>query len=165
MDDGDQRDRAHAKAIRGILFFGVPSQGMNIGSLRKMVDGQINEFLVLSLTDGSEVLRKQTWDFRKKFPYKSCQIISFYETELSPTAKEGSHGWQMNGEPAILVSQASATAGSRSWEDGPNYMQPIKRSHSDMVKFYPRDPCYALVKYIIADLINEYPLNSQTPPE
>lgn len=59
----------------------------------------------------------------------------------------------MNGEPAVLVGQSSATLGSRPWEVGVNYMQAIKRNHSEMVKFYPRDPCYSIVRYFLDDLV------------
>lgn len=59
----------------------------------------------------------------------------------------------MNGEPAVLVGQSSSTLGSRPWEVGLNYMQAIKRNHSDMVKFYPRDPCYKMVRHVLNDLI------------
>ncbi len=93
MADGDRRDQAYAKATRGILFFGVPSQGMDIGALRAKVKGQPNEFLLSNLRAGSDILRKQTWDFRTKFPHETCRIISFYETELSPTAKQASHSY------------------------------------------------------------------------
>ena len=88
MADGDARDQTNSLATRGILLFGVPSQGMDISSLRTMVRGQANEFFLLSLRPGSDVLRNQLRDFRTKFPYKSCKIVSFYETELSPTAKQ-----------------------------------------------------------------------------
>ncbi len=69
----------------------------------------------------------------------------------------------MTGEPAILVNQASATGGSRAWESELNYMQPIKRTHSDMVKFYPRDPCYALVKHTMMDLIETFSPSGPVP--
>lgn len=59
----------------------------------------------------------------------------------------------MNGEPAVLVGQSSATSGSRPWEVGLNDVQAIKRNHSEMVKFYPRDPYYMTVKLILEDLI------------
>ena len=61
----------------------------------------------------------------------------------------------MTGEPTVLVSQPSATGGSRQWEDGINDMHAISRNHSDMVKFYPRDPCYNQVKYVLADILKE----------
>ncbi len=194
MADGDQRDQACAKSTRGILFFGVPSQGMDISSLRTLVRGQPNEFLISNLREDSDVLRRQTRDFRQKFPYESCRIISFYETELSRTARQaslsevhpmrsswrmiafqgasllifhcstqGPHGLEMTGEPTVLVTQASATCGSRAWESDLEYIQPIERSHSELVKFYPRDPCYALVKYTMSDVIEAFHPSSQTP--
>ncbi len=66
---------------------------MDIGALRAKVKGQPNEFLLSNLRAGSDILRKQTWDFRTKFPHETCRIISFYETELSPTAKQASHSY------------------------------------------------------------------------
>jgi hypothetical protein len=68
----------------------------------------------------------------------------------------------MNGEPALLVGPASATLGSRAWEVGPNYSQPIKRNHSDMVKFHPRDPWYSVVRHVVNDLVEriEQPSNA-----
>jgi hypothetical protein len=59
----------------------------------------------------------------------------------------------MNGEPALLVGPTSATMGSRAWEVGPNNTQAIKRNHSDMVKFYPRDPCYSVVRHVLNNLV------------
>jgi hypothetical protein len=90
MSDGDYRDKANSQSTRGIMLFGVPSQGMNINSLRGMVGGQANEFFLPILREGSDTLRNQVREFRDKFPYKSCQIVSFYETELSPSAKKAS---------------------------------------------------------------------------
>jgi hypothetical protein len=88
MADGDARDKANSLATRGILFFDVPSQGMDISSLRAMVRGQANDFFLQALRPGSDTLRNQLREFRSKFPHKSCRIVSFYETELSPTAKQ-----------------------------------------------------------------------------
>lgn len=88
MADGDDRDKINSQATRGILFFGVPSQGMDISSLLGMVKEQANEPFAQSLRHGSDTLRNQTREFREKFPFKTCQIISFYETELSATAKK-----------------------------------------------------------------------------
>lgn len=88
MADGDDRDRVNSQATRGILFFGVPSQGMDISSLLGMVEGQVNEQFLQNLQHDSSALRNQHRELCAKFPYKTCKIISFYETELSPTAKK-----------------------------------------------------------------------------
>jgi hypothetical protein len=76
---------------------------------------------------------------------------------------QGPGGWKMNGEPTVLVNQPSATGGSRSWEATPNHIHAIKRNHSEMVKFYPRDPCYTIIRHVLKDLVEETPLVSQSP--
>lgn len=91
MAEGDEEDQANSRAIRGILFFGVPSQGMEIRSLMGMVQGKVNEHLLQGLRENSDMLRLQHRDFCKKFPYGSCKIMSFYETEYSPTVKKVKH--------------------------------------------------------------------------
>ncbi|KFY81101.1 hypothetical protein V498_08740 [Pseudogymnoascus sp. VKM F-4517 (FW-2822)] len=116
MADGDNKDKKNSQLTRGILFFGVPSQGMDITSLLAMIKGQVNEQFLNMLGPNSSVLRNQQREFCAKFSSEACKIMSFYETELSPTIKEGNDGWRMNGEPAILVGQSSATLGSRAWE-------------------------------------------------
>ena len=91
MADGDEKDKANSQAVRGILFFGVPSQGMDISSLLGMVKGKVNEHFLQGLRHDSDTLRNQHREFCIKFPYKSCKIMSFYETEYSPTAQKVHH--------------------------------------------------------------------------
>jgi hypothetical protein len=50
----------------------------------------------------------------------------------------------MGGPTAILVTKASATH-CRSWEDGPEHICAINRTHSDIVKFEPEDHEYEMV--------------------
>ena len=88
MADGDESDKANSLAVRGILFFGVPSLGMDITSLVGMVKGNVNEQFLQGLGHDSDMLRNQHREFCHKFPHKTCRIMSFYETELSPTAKK-----------------------------------------------------------------------------
>jgi len=49
--------------------------------------------------------------------------------------------WQMNGTPAFLVTRVSATH-CRPWEDGPEHICAVDRTHSEMVKFGPHDEEY-----------------------
>lgn len=88
MADGDERDKALSEAVKGILFFGVPSQGMDISSLLPMVKDKVNEAFLHGLRRDSDILRNQHRAFCLKFPYQSCKIVSFYETEYSPTARK-----------------------------------------------------------------------------
>ena len=72
--------------IYGALFFGVPSQGMDISHLLPMVESQLNEDLIRSLDTESVFLRKQSREFPKAFNCYDSEVVCFYETLKSPTA-------------------------------------------------------------------------------
>jgi hypothetical protein len=76
------------RATYGILFFGCPNRGMNIETLIPMCHGQPNMPFLSSLRQDSDSLRQLCRDFPSAFPFRDSRIISFYETEQSPTAKE-----------------------------------------------------------------------------
>ncbi|KAF3057728.1 Ankyrin repeat domain-containing protein 50 [Trichoderma lentiforme] len=161
VDDVDQRLRG---AIYGIAFFGVPHDGMDIRSLTPMAGDGPNRFLLESIGfTNSQILSIQQREFSEALSVKGeVEIISFYETRLSPTALQvwlhrlvevdsanaqqdnKSGKWTMLGEPAVLVSKASATH-CRPWEDGPEHICAINRTHSEMVKFSQEDSEYEKV--------------------
>ena len=85
LDQGSET-MATFKAVFGMLFFGCPSQGMDIGSLIPICNGQANLPFLFSLAHSSERLRQQCRDFPKRFSFPDSRIILFYETKLSPTA-------------------------------------------------------------------------------
>lgn len=58
----------------------------------------------------------------------------------------------MSGEPAVLVSKASATY-CRPWEKGTEYICAINRTHSEMIKFAEGDPEYDMVLGRIKSLV------------
>ena len=73
--------------IFGVLFFGVPNDGMNTESLVPMVNDQPNRFLLESLNAlNSQVLRFQSRNFSRILSQTNLEMFCFYETELSPTA-------------------------------------------------------------------------------
>jgi protein SERAC1 len=88
MQHGDESDRANLKSIYGMLFFGVPNQGMSIESLVPMVENQPNRFFLESLSKVTDGLRAQRQNFRQAFPFIDSRIVSFYETKHSPTAQK-----------------------------------------------------------------------------
>jgi len=88
MHDGDATDKANLNSTYGALFFGVPNQGMDIGSLVPMVNDQPNRHLLESFGRESDLLRKQNRAFPKAFPFKDSKVCCFYETLESPTAVE-----------------------------------------------------------------------------
>jgi len=73
--------------ISGILFFGVPNDGIDMASLIPMVNDQPNRFLLESLNAmNSQILDRQKRDFSTVVTRASFDIFCFFETELSPTA-------------------------------------------------------------------------------
>ncbi|KAF5669915.1 kinesin light chain [Fusarium denticulatum] len=136
------------KAIYGIVFFGVPHDGMDISSLIAMVGDKPNRFLIESISRiNPQMLREQRHQFDTALGREGdSEIVCFYETEESATAQKDKYGrWTMQGPSTCLVTKSSATYG-RSWEDGPEHTCAIARSHSDMVKFGPYDNEYVKVR-------------------
>lgn len=54
----------------------------------------------------------------------------------------------MKGRPAVLVHSSSATHG-RPWESEAHHIQPISKTHSDLVKYSVHDGVYARVLHIL----------------
>ncbi|RYP55588.1 hypothetical protein DL771_012342 [Monosporascus sp. 5C6A] len=144
----DEDDKKLVQAVYGIVFFGVPHDGMDISSLIPMVGDGPNRFLIESISQiNSQILPIQRREFHTALGDKGrSEIVCFYETMKSPTAQIDEKGnWAMNGPPAVLVSKASATH-CRSWEDGPEHICAIARTHSEMVKFGRNDHEYENVR-------------------
>ncbi|KAH6973012.1 hypothetical protein BKA56DRAFT_646039 [Ilyonectria sp. MPI-CAGE-AT-0026] len=132
------------QAVRGIAFFGVPNDGMDISSLIPMAGDGPNRFLLESINRiNSQILTMQQREFYKALGEEGeAEIVCFYETVESPTAQKDEHGdWKMNGPSKVLVTKSSATV-CRPWENRPEYICAIARTHSLMVKFGPQDHEY-----------------------
>ncbi|KAK3350351.1 hypothetical protein B0T25DRAFT_570915 [Lasiosphaeria hispida] len=124
--------------ISGILFFGVPNNGMEIRSLTPIVGDQPNRALVESLSRiNPNVLKSQRNKFEKVTEQlKALKMYCFYETEESPTAERDAAGqWKMGGPRECLVDPNSAIdCLPPRLRHGP-YTFPVPRTHSDLVKF------------------------------
>ena len=76
-------------SISGIVFFGVPNDGMSIESLIPIVGDQPNRFLLESLSSvNSQILYLQKKNFFKVSTQMTLEMFCFYETQESPTAKK-----------------------------------------------------------------------------
>ncbi|CAH0058661.1 unnamed protein product [Clonostachys solani] len=132
---------------------------MDSESIRAMAEDGPNRPLTDSLSsENSYLLSQQLLAFNKLLKSnadRKIEIIYFYETELSPTAKklitkqDNDGKWAMNGPEKLLVPPASA---SLQW-DG-ELSNPVKRSHSEMVKFGPYDDEWQKVSGHLRDLVD-----------
>lgn len=140
-----EKDTQLLQRVYGIAFFGVPHDGMDISSLIPMVGDSPNRFLLESINNiNSQILNTQRRQFHMALGQEGdSEIVCFYETLKSPTAKKDQSGyWKMTGPLSVLVTRASATH-CRSWEeDGPEHICAVARTHSNMVKFGPEDHEY-----------------------
>ena len=80
-------DRLSLQSTYGALFFGVPSQGMNVEALASMVQNFPARY-DLSLLDeqlGFRAQSRQHKEFCEAFAYRDSKIIYFFELRKSPT--------------------------------------------------------------------------------
>lgn len=148
-------DRKLAQAVYGIVFFGVPHEGMDTSSLIPMVGDGPNRFLIESISRiNSQILGIQQQEFHTALGSEGdSEVFCFYETLESPTAHQDELGnWTMTGATAVLVTKSSATH-CRPWERGPEHICAIARTHSDMVKFRPQDHEYDNARETIKGLV------------
>ncbi|KAK0620758.1 hypothetical protein B0T14DRAFT_481818 [Immersiella caudata] len=149
-----EEDLRLIQAMYGIVFFGVPHEGMDISSLLPMVGDGPNRFLIESISHiNLQILSIQQREFHKALGEKGdSEVVCFYETLKSPTAKEKDGRWAMTGPDAVLVTKASATH-CRPWEDGTEHICAVARTHSEMVKFGPQDHEYDKVRETLRALV------------
>ena len=74
----------------GIVFFGVPHDGMDISSLIPMAGDGPNRFLLESIGRvNSQVLSAQQREFQTALGGEGdSEVFCFYETLMSPTAQQ-----------------------------------------------------------------------------
>ena len=75
------------KSIKTIIFFGVPSRGMQMSHLQPMVEGQPNQHLVKLLSPDSDHLISLSQQFSNIAVLRGIRIISAYETKRSRTTQ------------------------------------------------------------------------------
>ncbi|KAI0864359.1 hypothetical protein F4860DRAFT_441662 [Xylaria cubensis] len=137
-------DQKLARAISGLVFFGVPHHGLDVSSLIPMAGDGPSRALVESLgRTGSRTLGLLHQEFQEALGIlNNVEIFCFFETMLSPTAVQDKNGkWEMKGPPAVLVTKLSATH-CHTEDQGLEKICAINRTHSEMVKFGPEDPEY-----------------------
>jgi hypothetical protein len=82
----DEKEESILNSVSGFLFFGVPHQGMATESLLPLIGDYPNRSLIESLGKNSALLQRLQKDFSSVFNARSPRIVSFFETEKSPTA-------------------------------------------------------------------------------
>lgn len=129
------------RAIRGVVFFGVPHDGMDITSFQ-LAAGHPNQQVVESLRQGgSELLDQLHAEFLQAFSEKrETKIFSFYETLESDISRQDTTPYT-----GVVVTKASATR-CHLGERNDQHTCAIPRSNADIARFEPHDPEYDAVR-------------------
>ncbi len=158
------------RRIRGVLFFGVPNEGINLGEpqhLSPAADDQSTRCLLewMSILTPS-ILRLQHQNF---FPVQSLtgpRMFCFYETKPCPTVMQvkplaGASGVGKSrltstqdlktGHPSCLVSMSSAVSCLPNGIFSARSL-PIDRSHVEIVKFYRDDREYQKIIKVLKQM-------------
>ena len=77
----DRVEKENFNATYAMLFFGVPNTDMNIAGIRAMFEHQPNEGFIMSLVEGSQLLRNLYRDFTDMFNFSDARIVCFYENK------------------------------------------------------------------------------------
>lgn len=89
----DLDDEFLLQSTYGALFFGVPSQGMEVADLMSMAQGHPAQYTVNLLNQqlGFRLRTRLQGEFCEAFAYKDSKIVHFYEQEMSATMIQVSH--------------------------------------------------------------------------
>lgn len=136
--------------IRGAVFFGVPSRGMEVSQLLAMTKGQPNEALVKDLSPGSSYVSSLGLQFDGISALRKMKFFWAYETKQSPTVVKTNGQFSRSGPPMVLVSKDSATNGL--CDSKPLSTFQIDDDHSGMVKFSQGDSRAGVVTQILRDI-------------
>lgn len=165
-ESSNDTDRWNCLLTYGALFFGVPSHGMNVEAIRKMVQDLPARYIsaLLDQQDGFRLRQRQHQAFCKAFNYKDSRIVQFFELKKSPVVIQDpqTKEWSRKGSPALLVSPASASYG-RAWETDAEHFISLDSNHSDMVKFSDhRHDDYAIIREVLREFIAQANLAVKT---
>ncbi|OTA65067.1 hypothetical protein K449DRAFT_366781 [Hypoxylon sp. EC38] len=157
-----QKETYIASIIKGIIFFGVPSQGMNISDIFKMLGNQPNvETLVKDISARSDYLLSLEQQFAGISYLRNIKVYWGYETKTTRSVVAVGNTYSREGDNTVLVTKESATSGF-CHTDPHNTMQ-IDENHSDMVKFTEGDHRIRVVASKLRDMCGIKEIVTQNP--
>ncbi|KAK1962446.1 hypothetical protein LY78DRAFT_249507 [Colletotrichum sublineola] len=145
-------DPSHAQCIYGLVFFGVPHQGLLIEPWLRLINEQPNRQLVENLRPNSPYLKSLDKRFKDAITFADLKVVSIYETMTTQTAQKDSSGAVgRTGDREVLVPISSALG---HW---PESVSPgrvaINRTHENLPKFRGRfDEDYQTVKHCLQNI-------------
>ncbi|KAL7804129.1 hypothetical protein V8C43DRAFT_266923 [Trichoderma afarasin] len=129
------------RAIRGVVFFGVPHDGMDITSFQLAAEHPNQQVIDSLRRGGSESLDQLHAEFLQAFSEKrETEIFSFYETLESDISRQDATSYT-----GVVVTKASATRCHLGERNG-QHTCAIPRSNANLARFEPHDPEFDAVR-------------------
>ncbi|KAL7947736.1 hypothetical protein V8C42DRAFT_262685 [Trichoderma barbatum] len=151
--DSDVMDELILNRTIGAIFFGVPSQGLDVSDLQIMLQGQPNrDALVDEISTKSkfvEILEKQVLGISH---IQKMKLFWAYETKTTPTVIQTTNGnYKRAGPGTIFVSPQSATGQRCNFDPGSTIQ--IDANHSDMVKLSEGNELVKSIAYKLQEIL------------
>ncbi|KAK0729580.1 hypothetical protein B0H67DRAFT_650805 [Lasiosphaeris hirsuta] len=145
-----------AKTI-GAIFFGVPSEGMQVSDIKEILGKQPNkDALVKDISAESSFLPQLERQVAGISYVRKMRLFWYYETQTTPAVEVINRQYQRSGEEVVLVSKQSATGGRCNWD--PVSTIQIDTNHSEMVKLSPGHHLIAIIAYKLRGMPRYEPL-------
>nr|WNZ75668.1 hypothetical protein [Trichoderma harzianum] len=129
------------RTIRGVVFFGVPHDGMDITSFQLAAEHPNQQVIESLRRGGSESLDQLHAEFLQAFSEKrETEIFSFYETLESDISRQDTTSYT-----GVVVTKASATRCHLGERNG-QHRCAIPRSNANLARFEPHDPEFDAVR-------------------
>ncbi|KAF3068713.1 Protein SERAC1 [Trichoderma lentiforme] len=154
LADSSVRDELILNRTRGVIFFGVPSQGLDVSDLQVMLQDQPNkDALVKEISNESPFVRVLEEQFSGISHLQKIKLLWAYETETTPTVITVDGKYKRSGPGNIFVSPLSATSQRCNFEPGSTIQ--INANHSNMVKFSPGSELIDRIAYKLQDMLKD----------
>lgn len=82
-----KNDPGIARCVYGLVFFGVPHDGLLVEPWLRIVDKRPNERLITDLKANSRYLQRLAQQFSQTFTFPNARVVSIYETMASRSAQ------------------------------------------------------------------------------
>ncbi|KAK1252596.1 hypothetical protein MKX08_003783 [Trichoderma sp. CBMAI-0020] len=152
LADNGVMDELILTRTKGAIFFGVPSQGLDVSDLDIMLKDQPNkDALVNEISNESPFIDMLEEQFSGISHFRNMKLLWAYETKTTPTITMADGKYRRSGPGKVLVSPQSAT-GQQCTTDPSSTIQ-INANHSDMVKFSQGNEAIGRIAYKLRDML------------
>ncbi|KAF5493794.1 Death-associated protein kinase 1 [Colletotrichum fructicola] len=147
-----KKDEFNAHCTCGLVFFGVPHQGLLVKPWLRLIKEQPSQQLVENLKPGSPYLKRLDKSFQDAISVKGLKVVSILEemnTQNTQKNSSGAVGWTGDGELLVPISSALGH-----WPKSVSLVHvAINRKHDSLPKFRGRfDEDYQTFKHCLQDM-------------